>query len=267
MEARAMSVTFYKYQGAGNDFVIIDDRNEEFNRSNMELVKFLCDRRFGVGGDGLMLLRNKKGVDFEMIYYNSDGTEASMCGNGGRCLVAFAKQIGVIGDCCSFIAVDGLHDADVIQTEEGEWVSLKMIDVPNIEKGEGFVFMDTGSPHYVSFAQDLNNLALIEEAQKVRYNDRFKSEGTNVNYVNIENGVLNIRTYERGVEDETLACGTGVTAAVLTAHVTGAFEGSELNVKAQGGNLKVKFETAEVGYKNIWLQGPAKFVFKGTIDV
>ncbi len=262
-----MEITFYKYQGAGNDFVIIDDRNEQFDRSNTKLVEFLCDRRFGIGGDGLMLLRNKEGFDFEMVYYNSDGNESSMCGNGGRCIVAFAKMLGVVGESCYFIAVDGPHDANAIQTEEGEWISLKMIDVPDVEKGPGYCFMDTGSPHYVAFESNLQKFDLVAKAREVRYNGRFKDEGTNVNFIDIDEDKLNIRTYERGVEDETLACGTGVTAAVLAAHATGQFQGNELKVKAQGGNLKVKFEEAEQGYQNIWLEGPAEFVFKGTINV
>lgn len=266
IEFSSMEMTFYKYQGAGNDFIIIDDREESFDRSNTELVKALCARSFGVGADGLMLLRNKEGFDFEMVYYNSDGNESSMCGNGGRCIVAFAKNLGVVGDSCSFVAVDGPHDANTIQTEEGEWISLKMIDVSNVEKGPGYCFMDTGSPHYVTFESNLKSFDLIDEAKKIRYNGRFSAEGTNVNFISIDNDVLNIRTYERGVEDETLACGTGVTAAVLTAHATRQFQGNELNVKAQGGNLKVKFEEVEGGYQNIWLQGPAEFVFKGVFN-
>ena len=262
-----MEITFYKYQGAGNDFVIIDDREEVFDRSNTELVKFLCDRRFGVGGDGLMLLRNKEGFDFEMVYYNSDGNESSMCGNGGRCIVAFAKQLGVIGESGYFIAVDGPHEANALQTEEGEWISLKMIDVTDIEKGPGYCYMDTGSPHYVTFESNLKSFDLVEAARNIRYNGRFTAEGTNVNFISIDDDVLNIRTYERGVEDETLACGTGVTAAVLTAHATRQFQGTELKVKARGGNLIVKFEEANGGYQNIWLEGPAEFVFKGSINV
>ncbi len=258
-----MEATFYKYQGAGNDFVIIDDRNERFDRLNNNLVNKMCVRRFGVGADGLMLLRNKKGYDFEMIYYNSDGNESTLCGNGARCIVAFAKSLGIIGDNCYFLAVDGPHKADLIQTDEGEWVSLKMGDISEVEKGPGYCFMDTGSPHYVAFESNLQKFDLIDRAREIRYNGRFRVEGTNVNFISINEDILNIRTYERGVEDETLACGTGVTAAVLAAHATGQFKGSQLNVKAQGGNLKVKFEPDGYGYKNIWLQGPAEFVFKG----
>ncbi len=261
-----MEIQFYKYQGAGNDFVIIDDRGEQFDRTNQERIKFICDRRFGVGADGLMLLRNKEGFDFEMVYYNSDGNESSMCGNGGRCIVAFANDIGIIGDNCCFLAVDGPHEANAIHGVKGDWISLKMIDVDTIEKGPGYCFMDTGSPHYVAFESNLKKFDIIEKARLIRYNGRFREEGTNVNFISLEDDKLHIRTYERGVEDETLACGTGVTAAVLAAHATGQFKGNELDVVAQGGFLKVKFEKLNNGYQNIWLEGPAEYVFKGTIN-
>lgn len=262
-----MEITFYKYQGAGNDFVIIDDREGTFDRSNSELIAKICERRFGVGADGLMLLGKKEGFDFEMVYFNSDGKEGSMCGNGGRCIVAFAKDMGVVGDKCYFIAVDGPHEAEVITEGSSEWVSLKMIDVPVIEKGVGFVFMDTGSPHYVTFnSNNLDKMNLVEQAREIRYNGRFSAEGTNVNFIDVQDEVLKIRTYERGVEDETLACGTGVTAAVLTAHVTGNIVGDSFAVKAKGGDLKVLFEKVGDGYENIWLQGPAEYVFKGVIN-
>ena len=262
-----MKMDFFKFQGAGNDFVIIDDRGNTFDRSNTKLVRFLCDRRFGVGADGLMLLRNKEGYDFEMIYYNSDGNESTLCGNGARCIVAFAKKMGVVNDQSYFLAVDGPHNANTVLTEEGEWISLKMGDINDLEKGPGYCFLDTGSPHYVAFESNLEKFDMLERARSIRYNARFKEEGTNVNFISLKNGVLNIRTYERGVEDETLACGTGVTAAVLSAHATGQFKGNEINVKALGGNLKVKFEPTKTGYQNIWLEGPAEFVFQGTIDV
>lgn len=262
-----MNIQFYKYQGAGNDFIIIDDREELFDRSNTSLVAAMCDRRFGIGADGLMLLRNKDGFDFEMVYYNSDGNESSMCGNGGRCIVAFAKERGVVGNKCYFVAVDGPHDADIIDRNGDEWVSLKMIDVPVVEKGPGYAFMDTGSPHYVAFNNNnLDKMDLVEEARRVRYNERFAKEGTNVNFITLEEDLLRIRTYERGVEDETLACGTGVTAAVLTAHATGNLSANQIEVKAKGGDLKVLFEKVGDGYENVWLQGPAKFVFKGEFD-
>tara|TARA_Y100000589_G_scaffold314845_1_gene337700 strand:+ start:1227 stop:2015 length:789 start_codon:yes stop_codon:yes gene_type:complete len=261
-----MEIQFYKYQGAGNDFVIIDDRDEQFDRTNHEFISFICDRRFGVGADGLMLLRNKDGFDFEMIYYNSDGNESSMCGNGGRCIVAFANHMGIVDSSCFFLAVDGPHEANSIKTKFGDWISLKMIDVDSIEKGPGYCFMNTGSPHYVTFESNLKKFDIIEKARNIRYNGRFREEGTNVNFISLEEGKLHIRTYERGVEDETLACGTGVTAAVLAAHSTGQFKGNELDVLAQGGLLRVKFENLNNRYRNIWLEGPAEYVFKGNIN-
>lgn len=241
-----MEINFYKYQGAGNDFVIIDDRMETFDRANTALVASLCDRRFGIGADGLMLLRSKEGYDFEMIYYNSDGNESSMCGNGGRCIVAFAYHQGIVGESCSFIAVDGPHEANILERGNEQWVSLKMINVPELEEGDGYVYMNTGSPHYVVFNDDnLSTMNLVQEAKAIRYNERFKAVGTNVNFVTIQDGILHIRTYERGVEDETLACGTGVTAAVLAAHAMQRTSANELNVKALGGDLKVLFEQGE----------------------
>lgn len=260
-----MLINFYKYQGAGNDFVIIDDRDNQFDHTNHQLVKFLCDRRFGIGGDGLMLLRSREGYDFEMVYFNADGNEGSMCGNGGRCIVAFAHDLGVIKDSCYFIAVDGPHEANLIK--EKEWISLKMIPVVSIEKDKDY-FLNTGSPHYVvNVESGLDQFDVVASGKSIRYNDRFKAEGTNVNFVEWNDEKLKIRTYERGVEDETLACGTGVTAAVLAMHDNGIVKNNFCDVKAMGGDLRVTFEKSELGYDNIWLQGPAKFVFKGVINI
>lgn len=261
------TLQFYKLQGAGNDFVLIDDREEKFDTKNNALVKFLCDRRFGIGADGLMLLRNKKGYDFEMVYYNSDGNESSMCGNGGRCITAFANEIGLKKEKYLFMAVDGEHEAELSKVGESYWVKLQMIDVPEIEVGTGYSYLNTGSPHYVVFVKDLATFPVVEEAKKIRYSERFKEKGTNVNFVEINNGILHIRTYERGCEEETLACGTGVTAAVLAAATAGKIEGNSYPVKAIGGRLSVSFESAGTGYKKVCLEGPAKMVFKGEIDV
>lgn len=264
-----MNLEFYKYQGAGNDFVIVDDRNKSFDVSNVELINFICDRRFGIGGDGFMLLRPSKEYDFEMVYFNADGNEGSMCGNGGRCIVAFAYHQNIIGKHCKFIAVDGEHEADIIDNDGTEWVSLKMIEVSDIEQNERFSFADTGSPHYVELVENIKDFPVVNKGREVRYNDRFENEGTNVNFVEVKNdGSLQVRTYERGVEDETLACGTGVTAAALTMHKRGVINSCKVEIAAMGGNLRVLFEELAGGkYSNIWLQGPAEFVFKGSIDV
>lgn len=253
-----MSLHFYKYQGTGNDFVIIDNRTNVFDRNNNELVKLLCDRKFGVGADGLMLLQSHDNYDFEMVYYNADGFEGSMCGNGGRCLVKFAQDIGAIEDQTTFIAVDGEHEASI---QEGN-VHLKMTPVIDIENNDAFDFMDTGSPHYVEYVSNIESLNLVEAGRSVRYNDRFKTEGTNVNFVEIlSESELSVRTYERGVEDETLSCGTGVTACALSASLKG--HSSPISIKVLGGQLGVSFEKTEVGYDNIFLIGPAERVFEG----
>ncbi|MFT6716063.1 MAG: diaminopimelate epimerase [Saprospiraceae bacterium] len=263
-----MHIEFYKYQGAGNDFVIIDDRLNSFERNDNALVKLLCDRKFGVGADGLMLLRSSDDYDFEMVYYNADGYEGSMCGNGGRCIVAFAFAQGIVQQTCKFIAVDGEHKASVIEHDNEQWVSLHMIDVNTIERGQGYCYLDTGSPHYVQVVENLSEYDVVEYGREVRNNDRFKNEGTNVNFIELtsENS-LSIRTYERGVEDETLACGTGVTAAVLSVHATGLTSSKEINVMALGGNLKVTFAVNGTQYTDVFLQGPAELVFKGAMDV
>lgn len=258
---------FHKIQGAGNDFILIDDREEKFDVGNNDLVQFLCDRKFGIGADGLMLLRNRESYDFQMIYYNSDGNESSMCGNGGRCIAAFADQLGLKKEKYLFLAIDGDHDAELTFNGTEYWVKLGMIDVAEVEVGADYWYLNTGSPHYVKFVSDLKNYPVVEEAQKIRYSERFKAKGTNVNFVEISNGVLNIRTYERGVEGETLACGTGVTGAVIAAYHSGKITKNSFPVKAMGGDLKVRFTKEGSVYTNVCLEGPAKFVFKGEIDV
>ncbi|MDB4105622.1 diaminopimelate epimerase [Salibacteraceae bacterium] len=258
-----MLMEFYKYEGAGNDFIIIDDRSHSFPQTDFQLVKQLCDRHFGIGGDGLMLLQLEEGHDFKMVYYNSDGNFSSMCGNGGRCIVQFAHVLGLIGNNCKFVAVDGPHKAKVISSG---LISLQMIDVEFIEKiNDTSVLMDTGSPHFVKMVDDLYQMDLISEGRKIRYNDRFNDEGVNVNFVQMINDELHIRTYERGVEDETLACGTGVTAAALAMAFWGN-PNATIEIKAVGGDLNVVFEKYKSGFRNIWKTGPATFVFKGTIE-
>ena len=258
---------FHKLQGAGNDFILIDDREERFDVHNNVVVKFLCDRRFGIGADGLMLLRNRAGYDFQMIYYNSDGNESSMCGNGGRCIAAFADIIGLKKEQYLFLAVDGDHSADLALIGDEYWVRLGMIDVSEVEQGDDYLYLNTGSPHFVKFVSHLQDYPVVDEARKIRYNERFKAKGTNVNFAEVIDGVLHIRTYERGVEDETLACGTGVTAAVISAFQSGRIAEDSFAVKAMGGDLKVSFVKKGEVYTSVCLEGPAKFVFKGEIDV
>lgn len=257
-----MEITFYKYQGTGNDFVIIDNRDLSFPRENTKLVNFLCDRRFGVGADGLMLLNPSDKHDFTMIYYNSDGTESTMCGNGGRCLVAFAHKLGMFKKETTFDAIDGLHFA----TYEDGITNLQMIDVENIEVHQNHCFLNTGSPHHVQVVKNIGEYNIKDKGSKIRYGAPYFEEGTNVNFVEAtDNNVFRVRTYERGVEDETLACGTGVTAVAIAMHKQNVTNSTKIPLKVEGGKLEVSFTPSNEGYKNIFLKGPATFVFKGDI--
>ncbi len=248
---------FYKYHGTGNDFIIIDNRTGHFSKNN-EFVKQLCDRRFGIGADGLILLENSESADFKMVYYNADGHESSMCGNGGRCLVAFAHFLGLFETKTTFNAVDGLHEAQL----RDNVVKLKMIDVGNIEKIDGHFVLNTGSPHFVTHVEELEDFDVYKNGNKIRNSATYCQEGINVNFSSvISDDTLFVRTYERGVEDETLSCGTGATAAAL---VFMEEQGkSSVNVKVLGGMLKVYAEQDEKGFHNVWLEGPATQVFRG----
>ena len=258
-----MQINFTKYQGAGNDFVLIDNRQKSFP-VDYKLIEQICDRRFGIGADGLMLLENKENYDFKMRYFNSDGKEASMCGNGGRCIVAFAKQIGIIKDFTKFIAVDGEHIAEI----KKDSVKLKMQDVSDIEKGENFFYMNTGSPHYVKFIDSHENFDTYKEGVSIRYSERFKEEGTNVNFVSyISEGLINVSTYERGVEDETYACGTGCVASALSTAIKDKKTKGLYNIKTKGGDIIVYFTKDQDSFKEIYLEGPAKKVFEGHIEI
>jgi diaminopimelate epimerase len=263
-----MEITFYKYQGTANDFVMIDNRDLHFDTSNSQQVAFLCERRLGIGADGLILLQNREGYDFEMVYFNANGQLGSMCGNGGRCTVAFAKQLGVITDHAFFLAADGDHEASI--TPDG-LVSLKMSDVTAIECAPDFYYLNTGSPHYVAFVNELFAYNVFEKGQAIRYNDRFKEAGTNVNFAqlpafqDVSQNALFVRTYERGVEDETYSCGTGVTATAIAASFKGLK--SPVKIKTLGGNLEVTFNRQGEHVTDIYLTGPAQFVFEGKINL
>ncbi len=252
---------FYKYQGTGNDFVMIDNRNLSFPK-NQKIIEHLCDRRFGVGGDGLILLENDPETDFKMVYYNSDGNESTMCGNGGRCIVAFAHFLQVFDKTTTFNAIDGLHEAEV----NGNIVKLKMINVDTISRdGDNFV-MNTGSPHFVQYVDNIEDFNVYQNGNKIRNNDTYKKEGINVNFVEkLGEDQLFVRTYERGVEDETYSCGTGVTASALSYIKDKNL--NEVKVKVLGGNLKVYAEQNGESFSNIWLEGPALQVFKGQFDI
>lgn len=259
-----MEISFYKYQGTGNDFVMIDNRHQQLSKNDTKKIKNLCDRKFGIGADGLILLENpeKEGEDFKMVYFNADGRESSMCGNGGRCIVAFAAFLGIIENKAAFSAIDGFHEASV----NGDTVSLKMMDVEKIERGDDFLFLNTGSPHHIVFSNEVGALEVKKEGAAIRNSELYSSKGgTNVNFVEVVENILKVRTFERGVEDETLSCGTGVTAVALAAFATGKVEGNSVQMETPGGLLSVSFEQKGEGFVNIWLTGPARQVFKGTI--
>jgi diaminopimelate epimerase len=258
-----MNIQFSKYQGTGNDFVIIDNRLGDINLSEAQIA-FLCNRKKGIGADGLMLLGVAEGFDFKMTYYNADGTEGSMCGNGGRCLTQYAFDKGIVKDTYLFIAIDGPHEATI---DKNGWVYLKMADVNDVEKGADFLVTNTGSPHYIEFVTDINNVDVFTKGKAIRYNERFSKEGINVNFVEKQTDKLFVRTYERGVENETLSCGTGVTAAALLANINNLGE-HNVNIETLGGNLAVSFNNkGDNKFDNIWLKGPGTFVFNGTISI
>jgi len=256
-----MTIPFSKYHGAGNDFILIDNRKNNIQLSTDKIEK-LCNRRFGVGADGLMLLETNESKDFKMLYFNSDGKEGSMCGNGGRCIVAFAKEIGVSKKHYFFDAIDGPHEAFLIENE----VNLKMSTIKNIKKFDNEWFLDTGSPHVVKVVNDINSIKVDSEGKKLRFDARFGENGANVNFIEINNSEIEIRTYERGVEEETLACGTGAVASAIIAHQNSP-EISTYFLNALGGNLEVSFEKLQDLYTNVWLKGPAIKVFEGKISL
>lgn len=258
-----MEVEFYKYQGTGNDFVILDNRENEYPLLTTKQIRQICDRRFGIGADGLMLLGKKEGYDFEMAYYNSDGNVSTMCGNGGRCLVKFAYHRGIVKSSYHFIAIDGAHLAEI---DSHGTVRLKMQNVSTVEYHNSYAVINTGSPHFVKFDTEVKDIDVKSTGQEIRYSKAFAPDGINVDFVeSINEDTIFVRTYERGVEDETLSCGTGVTAAaLLSAHNENGF--NEVIVKTAGGRLSVEYDKIDdQHFENIWLCGPAEFVFKGVI--
>jgi diaminopimelate epimerase len=256
-------IQFFKYQGTGNDFIMIDNRKNFFSKNDAKHIEKLCDRRFGIGADGLILLENDKISDFRMVYYNSDGNESSMCGNGGRCIVAFAKQLGIIQDETNFMAVDGTHSAKI--SSDGT-VSLQMKDVDSIQLAANYVFMNTGSPHHVVLVDDVKSVPVKEWGREIRYSNLYGKVGSNVNFVEpISDTLFAVRTYERGVEDETLSCGTGVTAVAIAMNAIGKTQANEVHLLVEGGQLTVTFCKEGTRYTNVFLTGPATFVFEGTL--
>ena len=259
-----MQITFQKYQGAGNDFIMLDNRVGQYSSIQESLIVHLCDRNRGVGADGLIMIEASNKVHFKMIYFNSDGKESTMCGNGARCAVAFAYTLNLVQSKCIFEAIDGLHKAEILSDK---LVQISMNNVSQIETHGDALIMNTGSPHYVVLKNDISTLEIIKQAAKIRYSEAFKSKGINVNYIAInESGELQIRTYERGVENETLACGTGAVAAAIATDFWGLdCKKYPFTINALGGILKVGFDKTEHGYEKIVLSGSAEFVFSGEI--
>ena len=256
-----MEQTFYKYQGTGNDFILIDDRANVFPLKDVSLVARLCDRRFGIGADGLILIQNAATSDFKMVYFNADGNESSLCGNGARCTIAFANFLNCIEDKTTFEAVDGLHSAHI----DGDIISLQMHDVSKIQAFENHTFLDTGSPHHVEMVEELKTFDVYGNGKRIREGSPYYMTGTNVNFVEqLAKDQFSIRTYERGVEDETLSCGTGATAVALAMYENKKTTATKIKINVQGGVLEIQFEVTDKGYSQIFLSGPAEQVYSGT---
>ncbi|MEI8201895.1 MAG: diaminopimelate epimerase [Bacteroidota bacterium] len=264
-----MLIQFNKYQGTGNDFIIIDNRTQNIKLTEKN-INLLCNRRFGIGADGLIMIKEMHGFDFEMDYYNADGRKSTMCGNGGRCIVAFAYSLGLIISKTNFLAIDGPHSAIVLSREQNKFrISLQMTNVSQIISSNENYILNTGSPHFVKFVEEVKLLDVVKEGRKIRYSKEFAEEGINVNFVQLqkqENRII-VRTYERGVEDETLSCGTGVTASALASSKFFEQNIKKINVSTLGGDLTVSFDHFENSFSNIWLEGPVSHVFKGEIDI
>lgn len=256
-----MNIHFYKYEGTGNDFIMIDNRKMSFHKQE-ESIRLLCDRRFGIGADGLILLEESPETDFKMVYYNSDGRESTFCGNGGRCVASFARKLGLVQDKTQFEAKDGLHEA----TFHGSAVSLKMRDVTVVKSILDGYELFTGSPHFVVFTDQVSQTNVPKEGRRIRTLDHYMPDGINVNFVEKRTDGIYVRTYERGVEDETLSCGTGVTASALVAASNGYK--SPVQVETPGGKLEVEFvQHSNESFTEVFLKGPARFVFEGNFEI
>ena len=256
-----MKINFTKYEGNGNDFIFVDDRKEEFSEDNVSLISKLCDRKFGIGADGLILLRKHKAHDFQMIYFNSDGNESSMCGNGGRCLVSYAQQLDIDLKTNSFLAIDGVHKFKVVDNE----IYLKMNDVKDIVVKNGYNFLNTGSPHVVQIVENVDEINVYEQGKKIRRQFQ-EMNGVNVNFVSFNNDIIKCRTFERGVENETLSCGTGVVAVALYAFKKKKISDNKIIVSTKGGSLSVSFKNDGNSFREIWLKGDINKIFDGLIE-
>ncbi len=260
-----MILQFSKYEGTGNDFILIDDRKLQFPASE-ELIRKLCDRHFGIGADGILLLQHSEGYDFGMNYFNSDGSPATFCGNGGRCITAFAQHMGFINNHCRFMAADGIHQAQVIENNGlGVVVELQMQDAVLYSTDNNICYLNTSTFHVVKFVDNPDNIDITEDGRELRYDARFGPHGTNVNFARLLKNELYVRTYEKGVEDETLSCGTGVTASAIAAAIR--YGGNAFFVNTAGGRLHVSFTRTDDTFRQVKLTGPARLVFEGTIEI
>ncbi|MEI6455269.1 MAG: diaminopimelate epimerase [bacterium] len=261
-----MKVRFTKYHGTGNDFILVDNRRSGINLTGNQ-IKFLCNRHFGIGADGLIFLNDKEGYDFSMTYFNSDGRESSMCGNGARCLTAFARRLDIIQDRARFLAMDGEHFSEIISVTGDMMIRVKMKDTKIITDSEEGIFINTGSPHFVTFIENMNLIDVVARGRAIRYDESFAPEGTNVDFAEISGQGLFVRTYERGVEDETLSCGTGVTAAAIAAaYISGENPGKTI-VRTMGGDLRVYFRQEGHLFTEVWLEGSATYVYTGELEI
>ncbi len=269
-----MKFDFYKYHGTGNDFILIDNREGEILLDKTS-ISLMCDRHRGVGADGLIIL-NKYQIpyDFGMLYYNSDGNQSTMCGNGGRCIVSLAKLLGLIENQAHFNAIDGEHIGLITDFSDNiTHVKLKMKDITVPEVSDSYYFIDSGSPHYVKFIENIEEYDVVSEGRKIRYSSCFIKDGTNVDFVKINENCIYVRSYERGVENETLSCGTGVVASAIAYSLKKDIKlktqdiRQQIKVKTPGGELAVEFKRDNNYFSDVWLEGPTTFVFKGSYKI
>ena len=258
-----MTLKFDKYQGAGNDFIILNNYDGFFSKLSEHQFREMCDRHRGIGADGVILLEPSNSVDFEMKYFNSDGKLSSLCGNGARCVVLYAYKNKIINGKTKFSATDGTHEAWLTSSDK---VKIQIKEIKKILKHKESFVINTGSPHYLKIMDNISDLNVKKEGSAIRYSKDFIPEGINVNFIQIKNNSnFLIRTYERGVEDETLACGTGAVAAAIVMHNIGKTSGNtNIEIETLGGSLNVNFDFENSVYKNIFLEGPVKYVFSGT---
>lgn len=262
-----MLLQFAKYHGTGNDFILIDNRKYRWEPDPQEIVR-LCDRHFGIGADGLMLLSEEAGYPLRMTYYNSDGQESTMCGNGGRCIAVFARRLGLADDFVKFMAIDGEHYAEMRRVDKNpSYVRLKMQDAIIDRQFEDGLLINTGSPHFVRFVADADQTDVFNLGRVLCHDPRFSPGGANINFVEVQSNGIYVRTYERGVENETLSCGTGVTASALAAAYLTPGHPGFFTIKTRGGNLRVSFKQSGQSYTGIWLEGDVTSVFEGRIDI